>query len=196
MFGRETMAVASLALLWAACSAPLRLTRMLLGGATPTAEATLTSTTLPASTSRPTIAPSPSATFDPRPSPTPLPTFPIPTPSPTSTALSALDCRLDWQSPGSGIKFDPKESFTVGWKVTNTGSQTWTPGSVEFTYLSGARLHRDSVVQLKSSVPPGQSVILTAEMRAPRNSTGYKTYWSLRQGDVFFCRLSLSIYVE
>lgn len=151
---------------------------------------------MPSATSRPTIVPSRSPTPDLRPTPTPVPTFPIPTLSPTSTAVGALDCRLDWQSPGSGIEFDAKEGFTVGWKVTNTGSQTWSPGSVEFTYVSGAQLHRDPVVQLKSSVPPGQSVILTAEMRAPRNSTLYTTFWSLREGDIFFCRVSLSIYVQ
>jgi hypothetical protein len=103
---------------------------------------------------------------------------------------------LDWQSPGNGIELDAKEGFTVGWKLTNTGSQTWTPGSVEFTYVSGTRMHRESVEQLETSVPPGQSVILTAEMRAPSNSTGYRSYWSLRQGDVYFCRVSVSIYVK
>ena len=120
----------------------------------------------------------------------------VPSPTATATALSALDCKLDWQSPGNGLWLDPGEDFPVGWKVTNTGTSTWDPESVEFTYLSGARLYRDSLVKLDSSVPPGASVILTVDMHAPRNSTTYTTYWSLRQGDTYFCRVGVSIYVE
>ena len=193
---REAMAVLMLALLWAACSAPLRLMRKFTTEPTHTLEPTLLPTLLPTSTLQPTPSPRPSPTTDLGPTPSPFPTFAIPSPSPTATAVRALDCRLDWQSPGSGIEFDRGEGFTVGWHVTNTGSAGWDPGSVEFTYLSGARLHRDPVVRLDMSVPPGQSVILTAEMRAPRNSTKYTTYWSLRQGDTFFCRVGLSIYVK
>lgn len=95
---------------------------------------------------------------------------------------------------GYGIKREA--SFRAGWKVTNTGTDTWTPGSTVFVYLGGAKLHRDSVIQLESSVAPGNPVTLTVEMRAPKNSTLYTTYWSLRQGEVFFCRVSLSIYVK
>jgi hypothetical protein len=120
----------------------------------------------------------------------------IPSPSPTPTAVRALDCRLDWQSPGNGIEFEPNDSFSVGWKVTNSGTATWDPALVEFAYVGGARLHRFPVEHLLTSVAPGQFVILIADMRAPRNSTTYATYWSLRQGDTYFCRLTVSIYVQ
>jgi hypothetical protein len=114
----------------------------------------------------------------------------------TATPPVGLACRLDWKSPGNGYELDPDERFTAGWKLTNTGIETWTPGNVIFTYVSGAQLHNDAVVQLDRSVPTGSSVILSARMRAPENSTLYSTYWSLRQGDVFFCRVSVTIYVE
>jgi hypothetical protein len=197
---RTAMAFVALGLLWAACAAPLRLLRTVTS--TPTFTPTLTQaptlvpTPLPSSTPRPTASARPSPTIDPSVTLSPTPTFVFPTPSRTPTAISLRGCRLDWQSPGSGIVFTRDEQFTAGWKITNTGLETWTPGSVEFTYLGGAQLHRDPVVQLKASVPPGQSVILTADMRAPRNSTLYTTYWSLRQGDAFFCRVSLTIYVK
>lgn len=146
--------------------------------------------------------PRPSATLRPTPTidlaftPPPTATFLLPTPSLTSTVQPALDCRLEWQSPGNGLKVNPQDLFTAGWKLTNTGTETWTPGSVEFAYVGGAKPSHDSVVQLKGSVSPGQSVILTAEMRAPRNSTTYTTFWSLRQGATYFCRVSVSIYVK
>jgi hypothetical protein len=78
----------------------------------------------------------------------------------------------------------------------NNGTDVWDVGAVEFTYLRGARLYDSSLVDLKTSVAPGQEVILSVHMRAPVNSTRYTTTWSLRQGDTFFCPLMLSIYVE
>jgi hypothetical protein len=129
---------------------------------------------------------------------TPWPTFIIlySSPYPTATPRLEFDCQLNWQSPGSGITYEPKESFTVGWKVTNTGSAVWYPGSVEFTYLAGAKLHDDPVVRLRVSVSPGQTVILSVDMRAPKNPTMYTTRWSLRKDDTYFCPVSLSIYVN
>jgi len=119
-----------------------------------------------------------------------------PTLWPTPTAPSALDCTLNWQSPGNGVKYHPRDFFTVGWKVTNTGSATWSPGSVELTYVGGSKLYLSPSVQLKTGVPRGQAVILNAEMRAPRKLDRYTTYWSLRQGTTYFCNLALTIYVE
>ncbi|HET6845744.1 MAG TPA: NBR1-Ig-like domain-containing protein [Anaerolineales bacterium] len=129
---------------------------------------------------------------------TPFPTFGIgsPAPAPRATAAGALACRLDWQSPGNGLEVSPDEPFTAGWHVTNIGTEVWSPGSVEFAYLSGAKPNRDMVIPLKFAVSPGQSVILTAEMKAPRNSTTYTSFWGLRQGNSYFCRVSVSIYVK
>jgi hypothetical protein len=134
----------------------------------------------------------------PLPSSTPTPTilFSLPSSTPTPTVPSELDCKLNWQSPGNGITYQPKEHFTVGWKVTNNGTAAWDAGSVVFTYLGGAKLYDYALVHLQTTVAPGQAVILSVPMRAPRNSTKYTTYWSLRRGDTFFCRVMLSIYVE
>jgi hypothetical protein len=106
------------------------------------------------------------------------------------------DCKLNWQSPGDGVKVAPRHEFSTGWKITNTGGLTWSPERVTFTYLSGAQLHHEAVVQLKSGVAPGGSVILTVDMTAPRNRTQYTTYWALRQGDEYFCRVGLTILVK
>ena len=84
----------------------------------------------------------------------------------------------------------------MGWKVRNNGTVGWEAGSVEFTYLGGAKLYDYPLIQLKTSVAPGEDVVLSVHMSTPRNSTTYTTYWSLRQGNIFFCRLMLSIYVE
>lgn len=197
---RHVLAILVLGSLWAACSAPLRLIRSMAGTPTMpptfTAEPTFPPTPRPTSTVRPAPSPRPLPTIDPALTLFPTLSFTFPTPSSTATAAHPLDCRLDWQSPGNGLQVNPDQLFTVGWHVTNTGTDTWSPGSVSFTYLGGTKPNRDTVIGLKFSVAPGQSVTLTAEMKAPRNSTLYTTYWGLRQGDTFFCRVSVSIYVK
>jgi hypothetical protein len=103
---------------------------------------------------------------------------------------------LIWRSPGNGARYKSDQAFTVGWKVRNTGTVTWSAGTVEFTYVAGAKLYDYPTVQLKTSISPGQTVVLSVEGRTPKNSTKYTTYWGLRQGDIFFCPLTVSIYVE
>lgn len=84
----------------------------------------------------------------------------------------------------------------MGWNVRNIGTATWDPESVEFMYLGGARLNLEELALLDTSVAPGEDIVLSVDMKAPKNSAKYTTYWGLRQGDTFFCRLMLSIYVE
>lgn len=172
-----------------------------------------TSTPVPSATD--TVAPT--ATSTPSPSTTPEPTeTPMP-PSPTLSADEALaltltawptlllsqtlvpsdlGCKFNWQSPHNGTIYDPQDVFTVGWNVTNTGASTWTPGSVQLTWVAGAKMSAEPTARLKASVAPGQSVVLSVQMRAPKNSTLYTTHWSLRRGNTYFCPLTLSIYVD
>lgn len=163
---------------------------------TRTARPTLSPTPSPSTTPEPTETPTESPTATPEPILSLTPTVFIPPRSPVPTVPSELDCRLIWQSPRNGVIYNPEEAFTVGWKVMNNGSVTWDPGSVEFTYLGGAKLYNSALVHLTTSVVPGQDVVLSVHMRAPRNTTKYTTYWSLRQEHTFFCILMLSIYVK
>ncbi len=175
----------------------------------------------PAATSTPipsaTDTAAPTATSTPSPSTTPEPTeTPLP-PSPTLSADEALaltltawptllaaqtvmpsdlGCKFNWQSPHNGTIYDPDDVFTVGWNVTNTGASTWTPSTVLLTWVAGAKMSAEPTARLKITVAPGQSVVLSVEMKAPMNSTLYTTHWSLRRGNTYFCPLTLSIYVD
>ncbi len=198
---RKALLLMGLTLPLVACmalSAPLA---ALKGTPTPspsnTAKPTLspTSTPSPYPTAQPTRTPteSPSPTPVPLPSITPTVLFALPPPIPTLP--SRLHCLLIWQSPRNGVTYAPHDEFTVGWKVRNDGTEAWDAGSVVFTYLRGAKLYDYGLVKLKTSVSPGQELVLSVNMRAPTNLTKYTTSWSLRQGDTFFCPLMLSIYV-
>lgn len=151
---------------------------------------------LPSDTPEPTEAASLAPSDTPGPTLTFTPTVPTRSPTPTATVPSELDCKLLWQSPGNYITYKRGTKFTVGWNVRNTGTSAWDPNSVEFTYLDGARLYDYPVVQLDTTVAPKRTVILTVSMKAPRMATRSTTYWSLRRGDTFFCRLALTIYVK
>ncbi len=192
-----TAAVMPMILACSALSAPIE---AVFGTPTPSPSPTAMPTLPPTRTPSPTPAPTDTQTALPSdtPGPTPLPTVPLlyTAPPPRPDISSQLNCRLNWKSPGDGIFYDPLEVFTVGWNVKNTGSSTWSPDNVIFTYLEGAKLYDYPVVHLRSSVATGQSVTLSVRMRAPLNSTLYTTYWSLRQGDSFFCRVGVSIYVD
>lgn len=83
----------------------------------------------------------------------------------------------------------------MGWKVTNTGTAGWYPGSVEFTFFGGDKMYQFPRTQLQTGVAPGDTVALVADMVAPKNPNKYTTFWGLRRGNDYFCRVSLSIYV-
>ncbi|MGZ6316430.1 MAG: NBR1-Ig-like domain-containing protein [Anaerolineales bacterium] len=201
---RKVLLFVSLALSLAACVAPVAPT------VAPKSTAISSPSKTAARTRKPTRSPTPTVLFtllSSTPTPTFLPAAPSSTPTPTvllalpsstpaPTALSELDCRLVWQSPRNGIAYLPEHKFSVGWMIQNVGTATWDAGSAEFTYLGGAKLHNDDLVPLQSSVAPGQTIVLSVPMKAPRNSTKYTTYWGLRRGDTFFCRLKLTIYVK
>ncbi len=160
-------------------------------------------TPVPSTTSAPTLGPSatpaPTSALAATPSiavPSETSTPEAPTPPTAETPLSGgFDCKLLSQSIRNGTHFGPRDRFDVGWKVRNVGESAWDPSSVVFTFLGGTKMFRSQVVQLEETVPHGQTVALVADMVAPRQSGKYTTFWTLRSGTEYFCRVSLTINV-
>ena len=100
------------------------------------------------------------------------------------------------QTVKNGTHYKSREQFSIGWKVRNTGTAGWGPGTVDFTYIAGTRMYQYPLVQLQGTVAPGNIALLITDMRAPRNPGKYSTTWSLRQGDNYFCHVGLTIYVD
>jgi Ig-like domain from next to BRCA1 gene len=174
------------------------------------------------------ITPSPTATFTPTATrtptatPTSTPTFIFilrgastpgliyETPITVATSVAAayptesLDgCALLSQTPVNGSHISANGSFTVAWKVKNTGSRTWHTDDVEFAYFSGTRMYKKQVYDLPVDIPRGEYVTLKVPMTAPKNAGTYRTVWSLRR-DQFaypnprtddFCHVDLTIRV-
>lgn len=167
-----------------------------------------TRTPRPSSTPQPTQTPAAAPSATPHALPSAVPTLPFAVVSATSTLVPvtqappsptplALDCDLVWQSPRSVAIYNPADKFAVGWNIRNTGTETWEPGTFEFTYLAGARLAtHDDRIPLTNSVAPGDEIVLSVPMKAPANPNRYTTHWGIRQGENFFCRLTLTISVH
>ncbi len=186
--------------------------------ATAGAAQTQTAQLLPPSLT-PTWTPLPTHTPSLTPSPTPTFIFIIgggqahvnsPTPSGviiwTNTPLPSdrLDgCTLLSQTPADGSHFAARASFTVAWKVENTGSAVWRKNTVEFAYFSGTRMYTKQVHALPADIPRWEYVTLKVPMTAPKNAGTYHTVWSLRRGEVAypnpgtdtFCHVELTIRV-
>ncbi len=180
-FNKNARAAVGLAfaLILSACSA-------LTPTSTPTAAPTATSALL----ATPTLSPTPTISVA-TPSETPAPAPTSATPSTSDT----LDCRVLNQAFKNGLHVGPGTHFDMGWRVQNTGTAAWDPGTVEFAPFAGTRMYAWAPPRLQQTVASGDIVLLVADLIAPKSSGKYTTVWALKQGDQFFCRVQLTINV-
>lgn len=154
-------------------------------------------------TSTPTVTRTPTFT------PTSTPTFIVVIAKRTNTAKPGTStatlvpgssgeyaCRLIDQSPQDGTKFPPKASFDAVWEVRNTGTKTWSDGSVDFVYVSGRKMHEQAVYDLSDTVATGDTIDLIVDMTAPNNPGTYKAEWALKVSGDLFCHVDIQIVVK
>ena len=123
---------------------------------------TLTSTPTPF----PTQTPADTSTF------TPTFIFLLATLTPATTPTSAsptnvgggFACDLTKQSPLDEASFNRNHSFTLTWKIQNTGSKPWLQDNVSLNYVSGDQFADTTLVNLPSSIASGNSVVFTMKM--------------------------------
>ncbi len=104
-------------------------------------------------------------------------------------------CVLLSQTPDDGSHYASKANFNTAWKVKNTGSSTWYSDDVDFTYVSGTKLHKKQLYHLLADIPSGEYVTFNVAMTAPKADGTYDTVWSLRRGQSYFCHVDLTIRV-
>lgn len=105
-------------------------------------------------------------------------------------------CQVVSVSPANGTSFKPRADFDATWRVKNTGAKNWDRNSVDFVYLSGADLHKAAGYDLSKTIGTDDTVDLTVDMVAPKNSGTYSTTWTLTVGNKNFCNMSLTIVVQ
>ena len=125
-----------------------------------------TSTTEPSATStattQPTLAPSP-------------------TPSRTPTKYIACDqASFVSETIPDGTDYKPGETFTKTWTLKNTGSCTWT-ADYDVVFVSGNSLSAAAATPLTNAVvPPGETVKISINLKAPSSTGSYKGDFKLR----------------
>jgi len=155
---------------------------------------TLTSTLTPF----PTQTPANTSTF------TPTFIFLVATLTPANTPTSAsptnegggFACALIKQSPQDEASFNRNHSFTLTWKIQNTGSKPLLQENVSLNYVSGDQFADTTLVNLPSSIASGNSLVVTIKMITPGQTGKYVTNWALEASGQTFCTLFLRIAVK
>jgi hypothetical protein len=92
-----------------------------------------------------------------------------------------------------GTDFSPREKFTKTWRLRNAGAGTWTT-AYALVFIDGDRMDSPDRVNLPEEVPPGETVDVSVDMRAPREAGRYRGYWKLLSPDGKF--IDNAVYVE
>ncbi|MCZ2128113.1 MAG: hypothetical protein LC099_10115 [Anaerolineales bacterium] len=143
--------------------------------------------TLATNTPFPTITPSPTVLF----------VLPTATPLPTETKLlrsnDDLACQVLSAEPTETLK--PSQKFTAKWTLANIGRSAWDANSADYLYIDGYRLHIQDGYDFPANVSPGNTVELRVGMQAPPSPGKYSTFWVIRMGKTYFCKMQLDINV-
>lgn len=158
-----------------------------------------TSILAPTATTAPSDTPLPSATAVP---PTNTPTkvttkviYPTFTPGDTATP-KPWGCVVTAGTPNDYTRFDKNADWDATWTLKNTGANSWGSTDVDYTFVSGATMHRQDAYNLSKTVNFGESITIAVDMKAPDTSGTYKETWKLNRGAMTLCTMSVTIIVN
>ncbi len=136
----------------------------------------------------PQDSPTPEPSQTPVPSQTPLPTA-IPSATRSVTPVPVPCNRAEFVKDVSipdGTVVNAGSKFNKVWRLRNSGGCAWTK-SYALSFVKGDQMSGASPQSLGVSVPPGQTVDVGVELKAPSNVGAYTGEWMLRDsyGAVF-----------
>lgn len=125
------------------------------------------------------------------------------TPTRTATATKTptktinQPCTIMAQMPANNTQFGGGAFFDTVWTLVNSGTATWSTGEVDITYIGGTKFHLDGdVLDLTANTGPGQSTAVIIHNQAPSTAGTYTETWSLKQGSLVYCTMSVTIVVK
>ncbi|MBI4672826.1 MAG: hypothetical protein HY741_14300 [Chloroflexi bacterium] len=119
----------------------------------------------------------------------PTPTaFVAPTAAPPTVAPQACTFKATWLEDVTvpdGQVMLPNTPFIKTWRVQNTGSCSWGPGSglSSLQFIGGNTLGAPNLVPIPNAIPAGATADLSIQMAAPAQPGTYKSNWKLRVDD-------------
>jgi len=130
-----------------------------------------------------TVTPAPTNTPDVTPTHTSVPMTSTPAFTATSTQVLVADqAQYVSQSVADNTKFSPGATFSLTWKMKNTGTTTWTTAYM-LRHYAGPALGAPSTVNFPREVKPGEEVELTINMTAPSSGGQYQSSWVLTNAE-------------
>lgn len=95
-----------------------------------------------------------------------------------------------------GQTFAPTEGFRKTWRIYNNGSCTW-DSNYTLQFVSGDAMN-GTYVRIPTTVKPGQTVDISADLKAPNKTGNFKGNWQMRspQGAGFGQTIWVSIKVS
>ena len=122
----------------------------------------------PTATNLPTTTPNATA------SPSPSPTGALP----SGTSKAATDNKAQWvsQTIADDTIFKPGETFTMIWRLKNSGTSTWTAGYL-LRYFSGNTFGASKEIAIGQEVLPGGEIEVSIQMKAPAGPGKYLSVW-------------------
>jgi hypothetical protein len=89
-----------------------------------------------------------------------------------------------------------EQLFTKTWRIKNIGTCSWTP-SYTMAFSNGEQMSGPSVQALTGNVNPGQTVDISANLKAPSANGTHTGYWKLRNASgVTFTQFYVQIKVQ
>lgn len=82
--------------------------------------------------------------------------------------------------------FAPETAFTKTWRLKNVGTCTWTT-EYDLVFVKGDQMDAKDNIALSEEVAPGETIDVSASMRAPKDKGSYRGDWMLSNasGDEF-----------
>jgi len=164
-----------------------------------TAGAAQTQTALVIPSPTMTLTSTPPPTFTPTDTPTATETFIFILPTATKpfvTKSAGSNCQVVAQNPVNDSVFASRENFTTVWTLKNTGDEYWSDTNVDFRHSGGTDMHGSDILDLPTTVAPGNEVTFTIKMTAPKNAGSYTSTWSLGTKKETLCKVSVTIIVK
>lgn len=106
--------------------------------------------------------------------------------APTATALPCNRGVYISDTVPDGTKFNVGESFTMTWRMKNTGTCTWNT-NYKLVFSSGEKMSGPSSQNLTQTVKPNETVDISVNLKAPNTAGKYKGIWQIAddQGQTF-----------
>jgi hypothetical protein len=120
------------------------------------------------------------------PVPTETPTetlVPSPTPVPATATATPIPC--DWAGFVSDVTIPDNteimvgQTFTKTWRLKNIGTCTWST-SYKLVFMSGDSMNAPATKALSSSVAPGKTIDVSANLKAPSSTGTYQGNFMLQ----------------